>query len=212
MFSIMNTPLSGLLDTSGNDARNGPHPLADLKKSMSKLSSQSFVPGKSGLAAMPVTLSMEQLMKSKGQPREMIYCQHCNGNYAPCGNKCGNCNRPVAVAQQHKAQALPILKDNGKFMMTDGLLVTESSTVTALELIKDHVHDLSSITTSTEKVTEETLRKLIAFSLLGMKDVLTQVFTDAGSSDQESNGVSDGSFERVDQPEFWRCMQQTCRE
>ena len=86
-------------------------------------------------------------------------------------------------------------------MVTDSLEVLESSTITMLELMKEHVNDLKSIKTSTEKVTEESVKKLILCSIMGAKDVLTQVFPPV-ASETESSSVSDGSFEPVDQPEF----------
>lgn len=50
------------------------------------------------------------------------------------------------------------LKDNGKFMVTDALEVFESSTIIAMELVKEHVDDFRHIKTSTETVTEEIVK------------------------------------------------------
>eukprot|EP00435_Cladocopium_sp_Y103_P007568 s2972_g2.t1 len=190
MFSIMNAPLGSLLGTrkeTGTDL----HPLVGLKKSMQNLGSASFMPGKTAGTAVPQFKPMEQLVNCgpAPQPGTYYYCQSCCQNRYPNANGfCSGCSQPFP-GMQH-------LKDNSKFMVTDSLEVLESSTITALELLKEHVNDLKSIKTAVEKVMEESLKKLVVFSMLGAKDVLTKVFPGV-ASETECSSASDGSFEGV---------------
>ena len=68
-------------------------------------------------------------------------------------------------------------------MVTDSLKVLESSTITALDLMKDHVEDFRSIKTSAQTVTPKILRRLVLRSMLGSKTVLTDIFPDGEESD-----------------------------
>lgn len=70
-------------------------------------------------------------------------------------------------------------------MVTDSLKVLESSTITALDLMKDHVEDFRSIKTSAQAVTPKILRKLVLRSMLGSKTVLTDIFQDGVESDDD---------------------------
>lgn len=209
MFSLMNAPLGSLLYSFAPKAKDL-HPLVGLKESICRLGSTSFLPGKSAPIAVPKLKTMEQLMKGTATPQPQpavppvvlpVHCGGCNCTRHPntAGN-CPSCGRYIYAVQQQDQPAQPNLKDNCKFMVTDSLEVLESSTITMLELMKEHVNDLKSIKTSTEKVTEESVKKLILCSIMGAKDVLTQVFPPV-ASETESSSVSDGSFEPVDQPE-----------
>ena len=63
-------------------------------------------------------------------------------------------------------------------MVTDSLKVLESSTITALQLMKDHVDDFGSIKTSTHILTPEIVQKLVLRGMLGSSTVLTDIFPD----------------------------------
>ena len=206
MLSLMNAPLGSLLYSSAPKAKDL-HPLVGLKESICKLGSTSFLPGKSAPIAVPKLKTMEQLMKGTATPQPQpavppVHCGRCNYMMQPnATGHCPGCGRYIYAVQQQDQPAQPNLKDNCKFMVTDSLEVLESSTITMLELMKEHVNDLKTIKTSTEKVTEESVKKLILCSIMGVKDVLTQVFPPV-ASETESSNVSDCSFEPVDQPEF----------
>ena len=77
-------------------------------------------------------------------------------------------------------------------MVTDNLQIFESSTIKAMELMKEHVDDFRGIQTATVTVNENYVRKFILCTLLGSKNVFTELFPDGGESD--------GSFEVVDPP------------
>lgn len=204
LISLMNTPLGGLLDTTQKSVETDDvHALVSLKTSLSNLGSQSFVPGKTSSAAIPAARSTDQLM---GRAACAVYCSNCGQTRIPNGNFCTSCGY-AGYLQQTQPQE-PNLKDNCKFMVTDSLDVFESSTIMAIELMKEHVEDFRNIKTSTETVTEKCVKKLILCSILGCQDVLTQIFPDADgqetkeTQETESSIGSIGSFEPVDQPEF----------
>ena len=206
-MSIMNAPLSGLLAISNiKSVETGDlHPLVGLKTSLSNLGPQSFVPGKSASTAIPGTFSMQQLMKGSSvanilnNPSWEACPRGCLQAF-PKGYACPECEyeHGAYVAPQHLQSVVANLKDNGKFMVTDALEVFESSTIIAMELVKEHVDDFRHIKTSTETVTEEIVRKLIVCSMLGFKEVLTEIFPDADAHETESSIGSDGSFEAID--------------
>ena len=212
MMSIMNAPLSGLLAISNiKSVETGDlHPLVGLKTSLSNLGPQSFVPGVSASTAIPGAFSMQQLLTGSwatsvlNQPSWERCPQGCSYAF-PKGNVCPECGgggyHLGAAYPPHQQPVVVNLKDNGKFMVTDALEVFESSTIMAMELMKEHVEDFRCIKTSTETVTEEIVRKLIVCSMLGSQKVLTEIFPDTDVHETASSVVSDGSFEAIDAKE-----------
>ena len=72
--------------------------------------------------------------------------------------------------------------------------------------MKEHVDDFRGIQTATVNVTEDYVRKFILCSLLGSKNVFTELFPDGGESDGSFEAIdppkSDGSFEAIDSPKM----------
>ena len=106
--------------------------------------------------------------------------------------------RQVDQQKKKNDESKRFLKDNCKFMVTDSLEVFGSSTIMAMELMKEHVDDFRRIKTSTEFVDQEIARKLVLCSMLGSKTVLTEIFPEADAHETESSIVSDSSFEAID--------------
>lgn len=224
LFSIMNQPLSALLPSSGPKGINNDdvHTLVGLKQSLASLGPHSFLPGKSASIAMPETPGMDEQMKSitKLAPSAAgstvtIYC--CGHVLSPsqqcpaCGRYyCNTCRKiqnfhvapgdslacsACAGSHRHTGQS-NILKDNSKFIVTDSLRVMESSSIVAMELLKENEIDIRGIKTSTHKLTVEIVKELILCSMLGSKKVLTEIFPDAVGI--APSVASDASFEAVD--------------
>ena len=170
MIKMMNTPLAALLASSGSlsgkDAEDNKHPWLSLQKSLASLGASSFVNGAQS-KPMPAEFSIPQVI-----------------------NQCTNVQNKHASSNR-ASQGL-VLKDNSKFMVTDNLQIFESSTIKAMELMKEHVDDFRGIQTATVTVNEDYVRKFILCGLLGSKKVFTQLFPDGGESD--------GSFEAIDPP------------
>ena len=180
LFAIMNAPLSCLLsNSSSKGVQNDLHPFLDLKESLQNLGPQSFASGKDGAAFIPKTCTTKELRdwakekaKASSNPKEHQIVPYYGR---------------VQSQKDHSLGPLGpfILKDNCKFMVTDSLKVLESSTITALDLMKDHVEDFRSIKTSAQAVTPKILRKLVLRSMLGSKTVLTDIFPDGLESDDD---------------------------
>ncbi|CAL1168436.1 unnamed protein product [Cladocopium goreaui] len=180
LFAIMNAPLSRLIsNSSSKGVQNDLHPFLDLKESLQNLGPQSFTSGKDGAAFIPKTCTTKDLRdwakekaKASSNPKEHQIVPYYGR---------------VQSQKDHSLGPLGpfILKDNCKFMVTDSLKVLESSTITALDLMKDHVEDFRSIKTSAQAVTPKILRKLVLRSMLGSKTVLTDIFPDGVESDDD---------------------------
>lgn len=216
----MSAPLCSLLPTvSGKGVeKDDLHTLVGLKKSLLGLGSQSFAT-KRPAAFIPQTLSMEQLMMcaikegnetpgSDSEENQIVLAQQNYYTYlgyagygGPMHNAFGPRQASARQVDQQKGknnESKRFLKDNCKFMVTDSLEVFESSTIMAMELMKEHVDDFRRIKTSTEFVDQEIARKLVLCSMLGSKTVLTEIFPIADAHETESSIVSDGSFEAID--------------
>lgn len=173
LFAIMNAPLSGLISNSSKGMQNDLHPFLDLKESLQSLGPQSFASGKDGAAFIPETCTTKELRDwAKKKAKASNPQEHQIVPY-------------YGQVQSQKGHSLGpfILKDNCKFMVTDSLKVLESSTITALDLMKDHVEDFRSIKTSTQAVTPKIVRKLVLRGMLGSTTVLTDIFPDGVESD-----------------------------
>eukprot|EP00438_Fugacium_kawagutii_P025843 Skav200521 [mRNA] locus=scaffold450:590342:591016:- [translate_table: standard] len=176
MFGIMNAPLSSLLPTHTSDGDL--NPFVDLKESLCSLGGSSFVAGKDGGKFIPKESSMKELMK-------------CAKKASATQASAESSIVPYRGAPVQPTNNPSILKENCKFMVTNSLQVFESSMVTGLELMKDHVGDFHSIKTSTESLTGQKLRNLLLYGMLGSETVLTDIFPDESmvESDTGSGGV-----------------------
>eukprot|EP00434_Breviolum_minutum_P020935 symbB.v1.2.018470.t3/scaffold1468.1/size117071/6 len=127
MIKMMNTPLAALLASSspmsGKDAEDDTHPWLSLQKSLASLGASSFLNGAPSKAT-PAEFSIPQVI-----------------------NQCTNVQNKHALSNR-ASQGL-VLKDNSKFMVTDNLQIFESSTIKAMELMKEHVDDFRGIQTAT---------------------------------------------------------------
>ena len=191
MIKMMNTPLAAVLASScpksGKDAEDNKHPWLSLQKSLASLGASSFLNGAPSKAtpaefSIPQVINQCKVQVSQGNNNVSGRCPHCRQySYNCC---CGG--------QPNRTQQGLVLKDNSKFMVTDNLQIFESSTIKAMELMKKHVDDFRGIQTATVTVNENFVRKFILCTLLGSKNVFTELFPDGGESD--------GSFEVVDPP------------
>lgn len=165
---MMNAPLASLLASScpksGKDAEDNTHPWLSLRQSLASLGASSFLNAQ--YKPMPMEFTIPEVISQ-------CTSQFYDGRY-------------------NRASQGLVLKDNSKFMVTDNLQIFESSTIKAMELMKEHVDDFRGIQTATVTVNEDYVRKFILCSLLGSKNVFTELFPDGGESD--------GSFEAIDPP------------
>lgn len=219
LFNVMSAPLSSLLPTiSGKGVdKDDLHTLVGLKKSLLSLGSQSFVTRRPA-SYIPQTLSMEQLMQcairegneTPGSDSEESQIVPADPHHSTSqqivwprsrcsiGHSGPASARQVEQHKKNKDESKRILKDNCKFMVTDSLEVFESSTIMAMELMKEYVDDFRRIKTSTEFVDQEIAKKLVLCSMLGSKTVLSEIFPETDAYEKESSIVSDGSFEAID--------------
>ena len=196
MFKMMNSSVCGLLASScpkiSKDTEDSTHPWICLRQSLASLGASSFMNGAQykpmsaqfniPQAINQCTVQASQVNKGNNNNNGSSHCPRCSQYWQNC-----RCTQTDSRTQQGL-----VLKDNSKFMVTDNLQVFESSTIKAMELMKEHVDDFRGIQTATVSVTEDYVRKFILCSLLGSNNVFTELFPDGGESD--------GSFEAIDPP------------
>ena len=205
MIKMMNAPLASLLASSCpkrcKDDEGKTHPWLSLQQSLASLGASSFLNGAPSKAT-PAEFSIPQVINQCTNRKSNMSSQCTNqksfsGNFMNMGNNiCPSCgdylHQCCCTPTGNRAQQGLVLKDNCKFMVTDNLQIFESSTIKAMELMKEHVDDFRGIQTATVTVNEDYVRKFILCSLLGSKNVFTELFPDGGESD--------GSFEAIDPP------------